>query len=319
MSQIAPLEYVVHRSYDDFDQMCEEVRHWNLDFRQMDRGRFSAEVLQFGLGQVHIAEATFGRCLLQAGAPPQGLRTIAIPADPDVRFKWRGCEIGGSDLMIFPNGAEIDSVSDEHFKVYTCSFPEELLVSLCEELGIAELDQLQCGHEVIRCSSKSVSQIQALLKSAAAVAKSKPDAFQNQINQKTVIHDLPRLILSGVEEARGGVSPALTNKRVNALQSAMLFMEKHANQPITIGDLVNDLSISKRTLEYAFREGMGVTPKFFLKSYRLNRVRRQLRASKANQVKVADIANHWGFWHMGQFAKDYQEFFSELPSETLKN
>jgi AraC family ethanolamine operon transcriptional activator len=34
--------------------------------------------------------------------------------------------------------------------------------------------------------------------------------------------------------------------------------------------------------------------------------------------KTADIANLVGFWHMGQFAKDYRKLFAELPSETIK-
>ena len=32
---------------------------------------------------------------------------------------------------------------------------------------------------------------------------------------------------------------------------------------------------------------------------------------------AADSANNWGFWHMGQFAKDYRRLFGELPSKTL--
>jgi AraC family transcriptional regulator, ethanolamine operon transcriptional activator len=32
---------------------------------------------------------------------------------------------------------------------------------------------------------------------------------------------------------------------------------------------------------------------------------------------IGDIANTWGFWHMGQFAADYRRQFGELPSETL--
>jgi hypothetical protein len=31
---------------------------------------------------------------------------------------------------------------------------------------------------------------------------------------------------------------------------------------------------------------------------------------------LADIANKWGFWHLGQFAEDYRLLFGELPSET---
>jgi len=29
------------------------------------------------------------------------------------------------------------------------------------------------------------------------------------------------------------------------------------------------------------------------------------------------MANRHGFWHMGQFAKDYKNLFGELPSQTL--
>ncbi|NOR23809.1 MAG: helix-turn-helix domain-containing protein [Desulforhopalus sp.] len=35
-------------------------------------------------------------------------------------------------------------------------------------------------------------------------------------------------------------------------------------------------------------------------------------------MKVIDVSNVWGFWHMGQFAADYRNLFGELPSETLQ-
>jgi hypothetical protein len=33
-------------------------------------------------------------------------------------------------------------------------------------------------------------------------------------------------------------------------------------------------------------------------------------------MKIADVANKWGFWHLGQLAKDYRSWFQELPSDT---
>ncbi len=33
---------------------------------------------------------------------------------------------------------------------------------------------------------------------------------------------------------------------------------------------------------------------------------------------VEKTARKFGFYHMGQFAKSYKEFFGELPSQTLK-
>ena len=37
----------------------------------------------------------------------------------------------------------------------------------------------------------------------------------------------------------------------------------------------------------------------------------------SSDTKILNIANDWGFWHMGQFAADYKSLFGELPSETL--
>ena len=72
---------------------------------------------------------------------------------------------------------------------------------------------------------------------------------------------------------------------------------------------------SDRTLRRAFKERFGVSPKSYLRSQKLIGVRRQLRATGAETL-VSDIANEWGFWHMGQFAADYRGHFGELPSET---
>ena len=40
-------------------------------------------------------------------------------------------------------------------------------------------------------------------------------------------------------------------------------------------------------------------------------------AADPSNEKVANVANRWGFWHLGQFAADYREQFGELPSHTL--
>lgn len=34
-------------------------------------------------------------------------------------------------------------------------------------------------------------------------------------------------------------------------------------------------------------------------------------------MTVKDAAMQWGFWHLGQFATDYQQLFAEKPSLTL--
>ena len=64
----------------------------------------------------------------------------------------------------------------------------------------------------------------------------------------------------------------------------------------------------------AFREHFGVTPKTYLRAFRLNCVRKDLLVA-APKTPIADVANRWGFWHIGQFASDYRRQFGELPSQ----
>jgi AraC family ethanolamine operon transcriptional activator len=71
-------------------------------------------------------------------------------------------------------------------------------------------------------------------------------------------------------------------------------------------------------LRYGFQECFGPGPATYLKIQRLNGVRRQLKASAGKGITVSAIALQWGFWQMGQFAKDYKKMFGECPSATLR-
>ena len=87
---------------------------------------------------------------------------------------------------------------------------------------------------------------------------------------------------------------------------------------VTVQDLCNVSGVSWRTLDYAFKETMGISPKKYLEAFRLNNVHQEL-SLPSDDSKISDIANRWGYWHMGRFAHNYRNFFGELPSETLSN
>jgi AraC-like DNA-binding protein len=40
--------------------------------------------------------------------------------------------------------------------------------------------------------------------------------------------------------------------------------------------------------------------------------------SSLGDSRKQDAAARWGFWHLGQFSRDYKGQFGELPSQTLK-
>ncbi len=76
---VEPQQFFIHRIFDDFDELTEEARHWDLDFRQLENGNFRGRLLQFSTNRTVLAHARFNRTLLQQGTPPAGMRTFCHP------------------------------------------------------------------------------------------------------------------------------------------------------------------------------------------------------------------------------------------------
>jgi AraC family ethanolamine operon transcriptional activator len=104
--------------------------------------------------------------------------------------------------------------------------------------------------------------------------------------------------------------------RNRATRASLELLEDSDAMPLTVSDLCKRIGTSAPTLYRAFQEQFGVSPKQYIQIRRLCGARQQL-FEKTTEESIADIANNWGFWHMGQFAADYRQHFGELPSETL--
>ena len=76
--------------------------------------------------------------------------------------------------------------------------------------------------------------------------------------------------------------------------------------------------MTERTLQYAFKQIMGMTPVGYLTRLRLHRVRQALRTATPGSTTVTAEALKWGFWHFGDFSKAYGACFGEPPSYTLR-
>jgi len=95
------------------------------------------------------------------------------------------------------------------------------------------------------------------------------------------------------------------------------WVDGRAPETIHIGDLCRELHLSRRTLQRAFTETLGIGPARYLANRRLIAVRAELRRADPSEMRVTDTATKYGFWQLGRFARDYRVMFGECPSETL--
>ena len=85
----------------------------------------------------------------------------------------------------------------------------------------------------------------------------------------------------------------------------------------TIVDICMSVGVSERTLQYAFRVYVHMSPLAYLRMCRLSRVRETLLASEPQNTTVTAVAMRYGFLHLGRFSLDYKRAFHEAPSATL--
>jgi len=102
------------------------------------------------------------------------------------------------------------------------------------------------------------------------------------------------------------------------VQIAENYALSHTAERLYVTDLCKAAGVSERTLQYAFKELMGMTPVAYLTRLRLHRVRQALRAATHASTTVTKEALRWGFWHFGDFSRAYKDCFGELPSDTLR-
>jgi transcriptional regulator GlxA family with amidase domain len=128
------------------------------------------------------------------------------------------------------------------------------------------------------------------------------------------------VLLSKAIEDRDQVLPVTRarSNRVSAFFHATDYIIGGLGGPLNIEDVAAHAAVSPRTLEYAFRDCLGIRPVEYIRMRRLAEARRLLLGVKPEQTRVSDIAQACGFTHQGFFARDYRLQFLELPSQTLK-
>ncbi|MFD1250101.1 AraC family transcriptional regulator [Nocardioides ginsengisoli] len=111
------------------------------------------------------------------------------------------------------------------------------------------------------------------------------------------------------EPGCGTVRPRIVSRVVEA-------METDPARDWTASELAREAGVGIRRLQQGFQRYLGRTPTQQLLLIRLERVHADLLTG--NGHSVSEVANRWGFAHLGRFAASYRERYGVSPSETLR-
>jgi AraC family ethanolamine operon transcriptional activator len=243
-----------------------------------------------------------------------GRATLFVPVRGYARLGTT--TLGTDSAVLVRRGAPLTAFLDKNLIALTVSVSSQHLY----EVAASHHIDLQLSPEeisVVRCSPARISVADRL---AESVLQRRPDGLP-QLAATERAATLEEALLRYCMTLLGFAVPRSqtqdSTSRLRAVLRAREFIDAHLDQPISLMQICRVSYASPRALEYGFREAFALSPMAYVRCARLSRVRHELHLAEPRPRTVTRLAMKWGFWHLGQFSRDYRAFFGELPSETL--
>ena len=238
---------------------------------------------------------------------PPGMVSFLFLLGPDCWVRLERGDFGPGDLAVLPGSSHfaVSCPADTAFCVITLE--ERRLartIGLAPDAGASGIYRLESRHMASTVGALR-SLVLTFLSMIAASDSEFDDAFAQMHLKEALLSTLALAVTTGSQQRQTLPAPLYFEAR--ALIDAEL-------AEVNVTRLCSALEVSRRTLEDVFRRQVGIGPARFIKTLRLNQVRRELKRAGGVAGSVGDIAARWGLWHPSHFSSDYASFFGELPS-----
>jgi AraC-like DNA-binding protein len=241
---------------------------------------------------------------------------------PHAHGTVNGLQVRPGFMLAAAPGAEARFVVEPGWETITfLQSPQDVRAHLAARQREHEF-HLPQGIEVLQVDPDGACRLFDWGKRLTTTAARQPAIFNEGKNERRAAYvELFETLLRvlGVAEQ---LEPTRSDRTRQAHSDIVRIAEAHAlsqvGEHLSVSDLCRVAGVSERSLEYAFREVMGLTPVTYLIRLRLHRVRQGLLAGTHGSTTVSTEALNWGFWHFGDFSRAYKDCFGELPSDTLR-
>jgi AraC family transcriptional regulator, ethanolamine operon transcriptional activator len=227
----------------------------------------------------------------------------------------------GTMLAVQP-GTEVVFVTERGYEsVFALVSPDEIEAHL---RGRQREDAFRMprGAEILHRDSGAVRRFFAWGKRLVTAAVREPELFDDRKETRVAAQsELLDTLLAALDTTsdfhppRGDDTRAARSRIVKIAED---YAMARTGDHLHVTDLCEAAGVSERSLEYAFKSVMGLTPTAYLTRVRLHRVRKALQTATRATTTVSAEALNGGFWHFGEFSRAYRDCFGELPSMTLR-
>jgi AraC family ethanolamine operon transcriptional activator len=294
----------------EFEKVGSVFAGWQGQIAQLSSGAFEGG-MQIVSGEAVRAVAAQGNQRLQLrGRDASGLLAIYPMCARMVQCTWNRGRLEPGQLFVGGTDDEMEINSERRFRGQVVFLRPDLLESTARLQRGADAPIVP-RDSVVRIPSPALfaeveRRLSHLFEAAAVTPAMLGTPEGRQLEQQCIL-----ALAAAVAPSPQQVLPSRSG-RAQLLDRAEELFRRHLDGQLGMLDLCQTLGANDRTLRLAFLECYGIGPMTYFRSLRLNAVRARLRTDP--ETAIADVARHFGFHHMGNFAAQYRRLFGRLPS-----
>lgn len=298
------------REAQDADEHAHNLTNWQQEYDQLAGGRFYGRIDEVALEGFQLFKEHTNRALRQQCNVWKDSIWLGIPAQTaDCRIN--GLTVDSNQLMCRPGDRDFELMTPDAFDIYGIVVKEDVLLRAAEREGrTLDLARLEESPR-LTVAQRRLDQLRYLLE---RVVNHSANGLNSQLQQDLASNALLELLSE--DNLTTETTPSYTHRK-QVVDKVKAHIVGNPNATVSMTELCELTHVSRRTLQYSFESILGISPLQFLRTARLNQVRRAL-SDPLHELPIAITAANWGFWHPGQFAKDYKALFAENPSETVR-
>lgn len=303
----------------DVDEHAARLAGWRQQYDQLSAGAFVGRLDQLSAGPLQVFRERTSQSLRQRCEVWPDAVWCGLTAEHD-GSRINGRLVGELGVMVCGRAGQFELVSPAGHDILGLVVDRSALQRHAEAVGTAVAWSLVDELPWLQLAAGAWREAQARLRAVLALAEAAGHGHrQAELARRSLTEALldamVDLLACPCEPAPWRCNAAARRRVVRQVEA---WIEDNPGAAPTVPQLCERLHICRRTLQYAFEAETAMSPHAYLRSIRLNGVRRALRSGAGGSGSVREAAGAWGFWNLSQFASDYRHHFGERPSDTLR-
>lgn len=315
MPRIFDTSVLSTNEFYDFDQMAGmAATAWDQHYRKLTKGPDYGFAQQLNVQEAQLTYIGWKAGLHIETGTPQGSIAFVQQVTGDGQTRFNGKTLASNEIKVMHSPHEYDLVAAANTTYMVLAVSAERVRRHIEALWGDDVLTRTDSLDSIITTTPVQQKLHKMIRYHLELGYAKPNALSDPVVQELMIDELLDAVFLS---SRMLNSKKRVVKRHILAKKAAQFLQYNVDKVVTLSALCEHVGASERSLRQGFLERFGITPKVYIKRYRLYQLHEQLRNSSFDNQTITQTALRLGLTHLGRLPAEYRELFGELPSETL--